>query len=133
MVCRAGPCRRRRNPDPLAVHTELVARVLAGECTCLFAGYIHMLRHHEASSAKPNVSAVRQPFSLSLWACIIATVFLMALVFWLYSHLSVRGAYPVRSARQGKRHCPGLPVVLDMAARAPRTHHVAPPFYWYNI
>ena len=61
---------------------------------------------------------VRQPFTPLLWACIIATVFLMALVFWLYSHLSVRGAYPVRSARQGKRYCPGLPVVLDMAARA---------------
>ena len=118
-VVSAGPCRRRRDPDALAVRTELVARVLAGKCTCLFAGCFHALRHHEARSAKPNFSAVWQPFSLSLWACIIATVFLMALVFWLYSHLSVRGAYPVRSARQGKRYCPGLPVVLDMAARMP--------------
>ena len=67
---------------------------------------------------------VHQPFTPLLWACIIATVFLMALVFWLYSHLSVRGAYPVRSARQGKRYCPGLPVVLDMAARMPPAHSV---------
>ena len=92
--------------------------------------WLHSCAVAPYKSAKPNMSAVWQPFSLSLWACIIATVFLMALVFWLYSHLSVRGAYPVRSARQGRRHCPGLPVVLDMAARMPRTYPVVPPLHW---
>ncbi|KAK9822845.1 hypothetical protein WJX81_002738 [Elliptochloris bilobata] len=43
------------------------------------------------------------PFGLFMWASIIATVFFVALVFWLYSHLSARGAYPTWMTMLGKK------------------------------
>ena len=63
--------------------------------------------------------SLTQPFSPALWVALAATVFFMATIFYLFSHLSVRGAYPVRKPREGTKHLPGLPIAINMAARAP--------------
>jgi hypothetical protein len=63
-----------------------------------------------------------QPFTPALWIALVATVFVMAMFLYLFSHLSVRGGYAVRRPREGGRHCPGLPVTMNMAARALATN-----------
>lgn len=46
-----------------------------------------------------------------LWLALVATVFLMSVIFYLFSHPSVRGAFSVRKPRDNTchetRHWPG--------------------------